>query len=147
MGSHGKLPRVCFGVAADVIKGSDDQLPRMLAQRLSSRFESSLASKTLFFPSWSLQLRLETLSYTIAAKKSAYDQNEWVLIVGPSQIPSPLQIIRGQSTGNSSELLHVSCEIHTVLDSIVGISAIRWYFEDSHGQTAAVATPEQLPWN
>jgi hypothetical protein len=38
-------------------------------------------------------------------------------------------------------------EIHTMLTEISGIAAVRWYFEGLDSQTAAVATPNELPWN
>lgn len=144
-----QFPRACFGVAADLIRESDDQIQRMLVQQLKARFESTSATKWPFFASWFVRLRLGPgLSFTVALRRSRYKKDEWVLMIGPSEILSPLELIRGQrAKNNSAELLRICREIQVCLTATSGISAVRWYFEGFRGQqTTAVATPDELPW-
>lgn len=79
--------------------------------------------------------------------RSKHENDEWILLVGPSQTPGLLALLRGRKPVDySPELVQVCGEIHTALTGISGITAVRWYFEGFHSQTAAVTTPDQLPW-
>lgn len=75
-------------------------------------------------------------SFLIGLKESKFGKSEWIVQVGP--VNKPL--------GYSEEILLICREIHAVLTTTRGITAIRWYFEDFHNQSAAVTTPDQLPW-
>jgi hypothetical protein len=80
--------------------------------------------------------------------RSKYEDAEWVLLVGPSQTPGLVDLLRGRKPVDySPELLRVCREIHTALTGIPGITAVRWYFEGFNSQTAAVATTDELPWS
>jgi hypothetical protein len=69
--------------------------------------------------------------------ESKYDDDEWILLVGPL----------GTQMANTPEVMLVCREIHALFATVAGITAIRWYFKGFRGQSReAVATPDELPW-
>ena len=92
-------------------------------------------------------LQLERRSYAAVLGPSQYGNDEWILLVEPPDAPGLLDRVRGVESTVSQEGLNRVCrEIHAVLTTTQDISAVRWYFEGFHTQTAAVATPDELPW-
>jgi hypothetical protein len=76
-------------------------------------------------------------SFSANVGRSKYGNDERILLIGPLDTQA----------NNSRELLLVCREIHVLLGTIGGITAIRWYFEGLRSQSKeAVATPDELPW-
>ena len=119
----------------------------MLAHHLDARFDSFRVIKKWFVTPWAAVLQTGQKSYSMVLGKSKYEKDEWVLLVGPSETPGLFDLLRGRKpVAHSPELQQVCREIHAALTAISGITAVRWYFEGFHSQTAAVATPDELPW-
>jgi hypothetical protein len=89
-----------------------------------------------FLSKWIVMVEVSQKCFLIGLKKSKFEKSEWIMQVGP--VDSPL--------GYSEEILLICREIHTVLTTTAGVTAIRWYFEGFHNQSVAATTPDQLPW-
>jgi hypothetical protein len=89
-----------------------------------------------FLSKWIVVVEVNQKSFLIGLKKSKFAKGEWIVQVGPVNAP----------LGYSEEILLICREIHAVLTAAAGITAIRWYFEGFHNQSAAVTAPDQLPW-
>lgn len=137
------MPRAAFEVAADVVPGSDSQLPRMLSEHLRVQYRSTPAEK-MFVPGWGFDLTQDGVTLTIAVKKSNRLKNLWILMIVPGRIHGLLALLRGQRGADLSAKLLPACrEVHRFLTNTSGISAVRWYFT---GSREAVSTPDELPW-
>lgn len=147
--SYSKTPHACFKVEGASIGRTDDELPRMLTNHLQTRFASARVKKMPFFGSWTVELQVgPESSFTIMLNRSKYGNDEWVLLLDPLQSRGLLDILRGHKpTGSSSGLMQACRDIHAYLTATPGITAVRWYFEGFRSQTAAVATPDELPWS
>ena len=139
-----KTPHACFKVESASMAIADNDFPQALANQLQPRFSSVRVKKTPFKTSWAVVLQLERQSYAAVLGPSKHGNDEWILLLGP---PDASDRIRGdESTVSQEGLIRISREVHAVLTTIRGISAVRWYFEGPRTQTAAVATPDELPW-
>jgi len=85
-------------------------------------------------------------SFSAVLGPSHFAQNEWILIVGAPNTPGMLDWLRGERPESYTELARVCAKIHAVLASVVNVSNERWYFEGPRSQSAAVSTPDELPW-
>ena len=144
--AFGKIACVAFELASSAKNDRDDQLPRMLARHLESRFERVSGPRKLLFPRirW-LRLRLSGRSFNICIKN--LNNNLRVVMVGSLRTPSMIEILRGQrSITHLTEVSSICREIHAFLSSTPGVSAIRWFFKDLSRVTKAVATPDELTW-
>jgi hypothetical protein len=146
MGSdYSKTPHVCFKAEFPPAAKADDELPRLLERQLQSRVDSVRVMKARLLAPWAVVLQKGEKSFSAVLGRSKYAADEWVLIVSPPDTPSSLG--RGLSPPSDASGPVVICrEIHAVLTAIPNISAVRWYFEGFRNQTAAVATPDELPW-
>jgi hypothetical protein len=126
----------------------DDELPRMLTKHLQRRFDSAEIKKAPLVASPSIQIQAGKQEFfTVMLGRSKYEKDEWVLLVGPAEISGLSNLIgRRKPTECSPELIQICQEIHAFLTATPGISATRWYFEGFRSQSAAVATPDELPW-
>lgn len=144
---YNETPHACFKVVAASL-ADDDELRRMFAHRLGEQFEQvRLGTIPLVgFPSIRLQVGQQPV--TLLLKKSRHRNDEWVLLLGPSQAPrwmDVIRVIRGQRL-YSPELAAACRGVHAVLTTTPVITAVRWYFQGSPAQSRAVATPDELPW-
>ena len=140
-----RSPRACFKVAPDSKMNDGDELLSVLERDLSARFDSVRVIKRRFF------LRVRTISLQAGEKsflvsfiRNRFDNNEWVL--GVDQVYESLVrcFMDRKLNAQSSELRMISHDIHVLLASTPGFSAIRWYFEGRRTQRSAVATPDEL---
>jgi hypothetical protein len=135
MGSdYSKTTHVCFKVERSLTAVADDELPRVLERQLGTRFDSVKMKKMPFMASWAFVLQMKQKPYSAVLGRSKYADDEWLLLVSPPNTP------------DASELIVVCREIHALVTAIANVTAVRWYFEGPHNQTAAVATPDELPW-
>ncbi len=142
-----KTPHACFKVESPSIAMADDDFPQAFANQLQPRFSTAWVKKIPFKTSWAVMLQLERESYAAVLGPSKYGNDEWILLVGPPDAPGLSDRIRGdESTVSQEGLIRVCREVHAVLTTTRGISAVRWYFEGFDTLTAAVATPDELPW-
>lgn len=146
--SYSKTPHACFTVDSASIGRTDDELPRMLTNYLQARFASAQVKKMPLFGSWAVELQVgPESSFSVMLNRSKYGHDDWVLLIGALQSAGLSGASRGRTpTASSSELVRVCRDIHAYLAATPGISAVRWYFEGFRSQTAAVATPDELPW-
>lgn len=133
---YSQTPRVCFTAELSSVANAKAELSKILEQRFVDRFNSMKKVKTWFLTPWAALVRVKRHSFLIGLKKSKFSKDEWTVQVGPMDSPP----------GYSDELLLICQEIHTLLAAKAGISAMRWYFEEFHNQSKAVATPDDLPW-
>lgn len=143
-----KIPHVCFKVAYTSEGDLGDELSRRLESHLLPLFNSVEIIKRRIFPVWAINLSINKKSFTLCLTRSRYENGEWVLLVGPLDTPI-LSCRLGRPTQITSvpELKLISQNIHSLLATITGISAIRWYFEGGQVQSRAVNTPDELPWD
>lgn len=143
-----KTPHACFKVEIAAIAIADDNFPQALANQLQPRFSSVRVVKTPFKSSWMIALQLERESYAAVLGPSKFGNEEWIFLIGPPDAPGPSDRIHGEESSASQNdgLIRVCKEVHSVLMTTRGISAVRWYFQGPHTQSAAVATPEELSW-
>jgi hypothetical protein len=86
-------------------------------------------------------------SFMVVLTRSNYEDDQWALLVGSLRVRGLLDFLRGRNPiGVSPEWIQVCRDIHTMLTSSPGITDVRWYFEGFRSQSAAVATPDELPW-
>ena len=144
---YGKTPHACFKFEHESIAAVGDDLCRVLAHDLRTRFWSVRVKKRRLFVAWVIDLQVEKMPFTILLKQSKYENYEWVLLAAPSVTPPLRKLLRGSKPVDySPELVQVCREVHTSLKRISEVTAIRWYFEGFHTQTPAVSTPDELPW-
>lgn len=146
---YSETPHACFKVESASIARANDELPRMLAHHLHARLNSARVRKTPLLASWTIHVGLDQeSSFTVILGRSKYEKDEWILLVGPSQTPGLLDLMRGRkSVGYSPGLMRICREIHAFLARVSGFTAIRWYFQGFRSQSTAVATPDELPWS
>ena len=143
MGSNcGKTPHVCFKAEFSPETTAADDLPRLLERNLYTRFGSIRVIKSSFLASLIVVLQNGQKSYSMVLGRSKFADDEWLLLVSPSDAPGLLnRLCRRKPLIDTSELMLICREIHALLAAIPNISAVRWYFR---GQTTAVATPDEL---
>jgi len=142
-----KTPHACFRSEFPASTSSRDEIAGILEKGLRGRFDSIEVSKKWFIARWIAVLRLGQKSFAVLFDKSRYEKDEWVLLVGPLDTPSLIDRVRGPPPGDDApELISICREIHNALTAANSVSAIRWYFEGFSSQSAAVATPDDLPW-
>jgi hypothetical protein len=142
MGSnYSKTPHVCFKAEFPTAAAANDELPQLLKRQLDTRFDSVRVIKARLLAPWAVVLQAGGNSYSAVLGRSKYATDEWILIISPPDGP------RSPGSGSDAAELVVSCrKIHDLLTATPNVSAVRWYFEGFRNQTAALATPEELPW-
>ena len=145
---YSETPHAYFKFERGSTARVDDDLPQVLAHHLGIRLYSVRVRKTWLFGSWSVALQMGQKSYfRMFVARSKYENDEWVLLIGPLDIPPLRELLRGRKPVTySPELVQTCQEVHASLIGISGVTRIRWYFEGFHSQSAAVATPDELPW-
>jgi hypothetical protein len=122
----------------------------MLAGRLGARFASArVVKRPRLLPSLGLiEVQVgQVPKFSVMLRRSRYGNDEWILKIGPWRFWGLLKFVLGHNlTGFSPERMQLCREIHAMLTSTPGITAVRWYFEGVRSQSAAVATPDELPW-
>ena len=142
----GETPRACFRVLSDAI-ASDDELRRLVTRHLQGKFPAIRLGKIPLLGVPTIRAQAGQRWFSVLLKRSKYDRNEWILLFGPSEMPKLWDLIRGNRPADITPwLIQICREIHESLIGNSGIADVRWYFEDSRGQSKAVATPEELPW-
>ena len=122
-----------------------DELLSVLERDLSARFDSVRVIERRFcLRVRTISLKAGEKSFLVSFIRNRFDNDEWVL--GVDQIYDILvRCFMGRKVNaKSSELRMISHDIHILLASTIGISAIRWYFEGQRTQRSAVATPDEL---
>jgi hypothetical protein len=141
-----QTPRVCFSTAGLSTK-VETELPRLFGLFFRSRFKSFWMIKWLSVP-WAGSIHSEQYSHSVVLAKSKYKKNDWILIVSHARTSTLLdRVLKRKVVSDVADIMLLCREIHVLLTEIEGISAIRWYFEGPSGQSAAVHTPDELPWN
>jgi hypothetical protein len=145
--SYNNTPHVCFKVELPPRGSADDEVPRFLERHLRTRFDLARVIKTGFLAPLAVELRAGAKTFSAVLGRSKYEDGEWILIVGPLKAPGLLDRLLGRKPISEVPELMLTCrEIHQMLTAISGITAVRWYFEGRNTQSAAVATPDELPW-
>jgi hypothetical protein len=145
--SHDNTPHACFKAGSPLRETGNDELSGVLEHALRARFDSVRVIKTGPMASLTVVLQTAGKSFSMVLGRSKYEDDEWILLVGPPDGPSLLDRLRGQPLSAAPELILTCHAIHEILTELPGISAVRWYFEGLRTQTAAVATPDELPWS
>jgi hypothetical protein len=146
--SHENTPHVCF--RADLVPPEEvaTKLAEILERQFRARFASVDVVKAARLASLVITFRTGDKSFSAVLGSSKYEDGEWLMLIGPPSTPSLLDRIRGRREDVGITELMAGCrEIHAMLIGIPGLSAIRWYFEGSRTQSAAVETPDELPWS
>ena len=145
--NYSKTPHVCFKAEFSSATRADSELPRLVERQLHTRFDSVRVIRTWFLARAGCVVQIGEKSFTVALTRSKFGDDEWILLVGPLDTPRLLdRLLRRESLFDASKLMLICREIHTLLTAIPNITAVRWYFEGFRSQTAAVATPDELPW-
>jgi hypothetical protein len=134
---YDKTPHVCFKAEFASAASAGNELSRILESRLQARFDSVRRIRIWFWGPRLVVLPVGQESFAVIFGRSKYDDDEWILLVGPL----------GTQMANTPEVMLVCREIHALFATVAGITAIRWYFKGFRGQSReAVATPDELPW-
>lgn len=142
-----KTPCACFKVALASASGVGDELARILERHLRGRIDSVELPRKRLWRFWFVGVQVSRKRFTVLLAPSRYGNDEWILLVARLSTPTLWDRLRGRRPIDyAPELLRISSEIHTLLAATSGITAIRWYFEGRGAQSAAVHTPDQLPW-
>lgn len=81
-------------------------------------------------------------SHSVVLAKSKHNENDWILIVNHARTSTLLdRLLNRNVVSDDADLMLLCREIHALLITTGGITAVRWYFK---GQTAAVKTPDEL---
>jgi hypothetical protein len=139
---------VAFKAEFGSAKDTSNELLRILEGHLSARFGSLQRSRSWFWGPRVLVLQVGQKSITVVWNRKRSKDGEWILLVGGSDMPRPLDRVRGREPANyAEEIILVSRGIHTLLAATPGITRIRWYFKGIIGPSGkAVWTPDELPW-
>jgi len=142
-----RTPHACFRCELSVPVIVRDEIAGILERGLKGKFDSVEFGKIWFIIPWSAVVRLGHKSFAVLFGKSRYKDDEWVLLVGPLDVPGIMHRLRGPPPDDAArELIRTCRETHNALAMANGVSAIRWYFEGFGSQSVAVATPDDLPW-
>jgi hypothetical protein len=145
--SHENTPRACFKAAVQADGRPGDPLP-MIDQRLRDQFDFVRVKQPLWLTPRFFVLGSGAQSVSAVVGQSKYAPGEWVLVVGPGGKRGLLdRLLSTDLSVSASELKHTCSRIHRALTAIPQLSAIRWYFEGTRTQSAAVHTPDELPWD
>jgi hypothetical protein len=142
-----QFPRVCFKNLASSSEKSGAELAHKLADRLREK-AGPVGIKKWPLATWALKLEVGGKPFTAGLSKAKKRENEWILMVGPSDAgPSLLEFLGWQRAGAPSQELMQACrEVHAVLTGSSDISAVRWYFIRPNNKPTAVLSPDELPW-
>jgi hypothetical protein len=141
-----KTPHACFGIEPPLTK-VEGGLPRLLEFHLRARFKPFRLRKMWFLGTWAGVVPGERDSHGVAFGKSRYKKDDWVLVVSPPSTATLLDRVLGRRVvSDVADVMLLCRDIHALLTTIEGITAVRWYFEGPRSQTAAVTTPDELPW-
>jgi hypothetical protein len=145
--SFDDTPHVCFRADFGPEVDPDRELPQLLERQFRSLFDSARVINTRLFSALTIVLGTADNSFSAVLGKSKYNDREWILLVGPQDQPTTSSRLLGHEQAiNVSALREICRKIHELLTSTPGLVDIRWYFEGTRRQTAAVATPGELPW-
>jgi len=144
--SHENTPHACFK-APSPGSGAASDLLQLIEQHLRDQFDSVRVRKAPGLTSWLVVLNSGTQTVAAVIGPSKYDPGEWILIVGPGERLGLLdRLLRTNLSVPTPELKHACSRIDRALAAIPGLSAVRWYFEGTQTQSAAVTTPDELLW-
>jgi hypothetical protein len=145
--SYYNTPHACFKAELPTSGGAEDQVPRVLERHLHTRFESVRVIKAGFLALLAVELRTGPKTFLAVLGRSKYEDDEWILLVGPPKSPGLLDRLLGRKPDSEvPELIQTCRGIHTMLTTISGVTAVRWYFEGRDTPSVAVATPDELTW-
>jgi hypothetical protein len=130
---------------------AEAELQGMLADDLALRFASARVLRAPFPSPRFIMVQVgqgPEFDFTVGLRRCKYGNDEWVLMISPARLWDLLGLLLGHNlTGFSPELMQVCRSIHAMLTSIPGITEVRWYFQGARSQSAAVWTPDELPWD
>lgn len=142
-------PHVCFSADSSSLADRDKSFPLLVKRQFASRFGSVRMNKMWFSGPWGFTMKLGEKLLAGLLRRSKYTDGVWVVIIAPPRAATLIdRLLRRKSRDNVQDVMSYCREIHASVTAISGVSAIRWYFEgsQSHKQTPAVATPDELPW-
>lgn len=136
--------------ASITVQGADGDVPedflREFERRFCNHFES-VEVKRPWLPRSAVMLMLRKSSLSVGLKRISADSDEWKLVVCAVS-PFALDWLRGRRMNPQSVDLRGACrEIHAILTGMSSVSRLYWYARGSRKNTAAVWTPDELPWN
>ena len=140
-----RSPHACFKVAPDSKINDGDELMSVLERDLSARFDSvRVIERRFLLRVRTISLKAGRKSFLVSLVRNRFDNDEWVLGVDQTYESLVGYFMDRKLNAKSSELRMICHDIHVLLASAPGISAIRWYFEGRRTQGSAVATPDEL---
>jgi hypothetical protein len=103
--------------------------------------------KIWFSGPWAFRVHSRQHSFPTMLGRSRHSKDEWVLVVSPPRVPTVSdRLFRRKFHDDVEEAMEYCRAIHASLNSIHGVTAVRWYFEWAKNQSSAVRTPDELPW-
>jgi hypothetical protein len=133
-----KIPHAAFRVKDSLPDPQGSHWARLLEMGLREHFQAIKAQRHWTIVQWKVSLKVGSTPFTILIGRSKFGGSEWVLLV------APLEDKPDAAAGDG--LISICREVHRILAQSPDLVNLRWYFEDFSSQTAAVATPDELPW-
>ena len=144
-----KAPFVRFTVAFPSAQSASDEISRIVSSHLFDKFRA-VESAAFWLPRGRcITIQMGKRSVWVVWYKSKRKDGEWILFVGPGELQSMWDRLRGRKrVVYAEEFMVVSRDIDALLKSVTGISNVMWYFSDFRrkGKTC-VWTPDELPWS
>jgi hypothetical protein len=142
-----RAPHVCFKVKFPSSVSAEEEISRALSSHLLLRFGAARAGlqwRGRRFVEFQLEQRLIWVGWYRNRRKDG----EWILFVGPGDLPSLWDLLRGRRpVVYTEEFIRVSRDVHALLGSVDGVSNIKWYFREFRAEDKkGVWTPDELPW-
>ena len=143
-----KAPCVCFKAEFPSAGSAREELSRILSSHLLARFGAVKRGRFLYPRGQWIEVQLGQRAVWVGWYPRRRKVEEWIVFVGPGDLPSMWDRVRGRKrVANIEELRFVSRDIHALLGSVTGISNVMWYFSEFRREgKKGVWTPDELPW-
>ena len=143
-----KAPCVCFTAAFPSARSASEEISRIVSSHLFDRFGAVKRGAFWCPRGRRIEMQFGKRSVWMVWYKSRRKDGEWILFVGPGDLPSLWDYLRGRKrVVYAEEFMVVSRDIHALLGSVTGISNVMWYFSEFRREgKKGVWTPDELPW-
>ena len=143
-----KTPHVCVKAELLSAKNANDELPNVLKRRFEVKFGSVRMSKPWFSSPCAFTMQYQQRLFSALLGRNRHAEGEWILLSAPPRASTLLdRLLRREPRHDTQEVAAFCREIHTTLNTMPGITAIRWYFSGPRTQTPGVGSPDELPWS
>lgn len=139
-----RVPRVEFILENPPVRMARKALIAMLQRHLAKRFGQVRLFGIFLFPGSMLKLNVSGEDFVVGIKPTrweGYKDQGWYMAVDPLEFAS-----KSEEWKYAEGLKLISGEIQALLTGTLGVTRMRWFFEDWDMKRPGVENPAELPW-